>query len=520
MAVPSSQPQSPGDHPQVPTPDTSNVHEKESLLSETDKAFNVREVASGDVGTIVTDKRRTRPSIFGALKDAAGEWTQENVETVKGLEVFQKPVVPTVTPGTERKAIIEKAVSTPHQEAQDDHTAVIQRIKTFQSDAERVTGRSFIIKKNESAQKGWSHIMGKEDEKTMPSSGKDFPEVQHIHREDITSQAHNQPIAPTVNMRLDMPLPPEQSPTSTAPAPQPVPTPAPKPIPTPVPKPVPVPVPTPKPVPIPEPIKEKPLPLKWNAPRTAEPAPEPIIVEREAPRSIPRDSEPRAATVRQGPVISRFAIVFVVVLIVFSGIGGGVYYFMTREPVVAGVAVPAFMTVDKKVALPLSNDKTTLLSSLRATLERENATLLHIYLVFENKDTEGETLATAEDIFGILEPRTSGAFIRSLDERMMLGGVRTDTLEPYMLLKSNAFDVAFAGMLEWESFMIADLAPYFGTPLSTSLAFTDKTITNHNVRVLIDAEGKERITYGFVNRNTIILTTTSAAFEKLLTALQ
>jgi hypothetical protein len=525
MAIPQppqSQPSQGNDGPKIP--DTSHIHEKESLLSDSEHAFNVTHAATGEVGTIVTDKRRKRQSLFGVIKDAANEWTTENAEAVKGLEVFQKPVIPKVIPGSERKEIIEKAVMTPQAEAQDDHKVMIERIKTFKTDAERVTGRPFIIKK-EGAQKkkGWSHIIGdeKEDEKELPSSGKNFPEVQHIHREDVTSQAHNQPVAPTVRTRVHMDLPPlpkqDTEPVTTTSAPQPEPY---------------VP-PAPKPIAPPESIAEPVLPAKQAPEKIPESEPAQQKPEKEAVQRPNIPTEPDAVLNAIRPRFAFVAAIAIVMLLALGGIGTGAYLFLNREPVVAGVVVPAFVKADERQVLAFSNDRTKLLTDLRTNIDSSNAEFLHLYFIFEKNSDGVETLVMTQDFFGVLQPRTSGAFMRSLDERMMLGGVSVSEMEPFMLLKSNAFDTAFAGMLEWEAFMSADLAPFFGEPVSrsfnpdarssnrtTALAFADKTIANHNVRVLYDEAGNERIVYGFVNRNTIIITSTGAAFEKILGALQ
>lgn len=505
--------------------------EKESLLANRDDAFDVARASRDEVGTIVTDKRRKRQSFFGVIKDAANEWTDEKAETVKGLEVFQKPEVPKVAPGSERKDIIEKAVATPRAQAQDDHKVVMERIKTFQQDAERVTGRPFIMKKDAGKAPTWSHIVGGEEpqEQPLPTAGKKFPQVQHIHREDVTSQSHNQSIAPTVRTRSEVTLPqapaPEEQPSPTSVAPTPTAPVAEKAAPPPPPQ---------RATPAPAPVPQQQAPV----PQPAAPAPTftrtPIVTPRQTPEASSSKPAP-APTPASVPNGLGRAVMFVsLIVILFAGIGSGAYYSLVmREPVVAGVVVPSFLRADAREALPLPNTRETLLQNLSGTIDASGAEFLHVYFIFQS-DEDTETLATSADVFGVLAPRVSSAFIRSLDERMMHGGVRSaGTMEPFILVKSNAFDTAFAGMLEWEAFMSADLAPLFGEPVArsfnpdartddrtTRLAFVDRVVENHNVRVLYDESGNERITYGFVNRNTIILTSTHAAFAKIVDALE
>jgi hypothetical protein len=101
--------------------------------------------------------------------------------------------------------------------------------------------------------------------------------------------------------------------------------------------------------------------------------------------------------------------------------------------------------------------------------------------------------------------------------------------EPYIVMKVTGFDAAFAGMLEWERSMSADLSPLFGpTVVETfdSSARTDTQVreaffqdviaSNKNARILLDEEGEERIIYTFINQQTIIITTTKKALERLM----
>jgi hypothetical protein len=134
--------------------------------------------------------------------------------------------------------------------------------------------------------------------------------------------------------------------------------------------------------------------------------------------------------------------------------------------------------------------------------------------------------AGAELILQVLEPRTLGSFTRSIKE-ITFGG--TQNSQPFIILKSTSFDVAFAGMLDWEQTISADLSPLFGTPVTETFdssartdsqvrsAYFKDTITgNKSVRLLLDENGKDRIVYTFINQNTILITTNRESLETLI----
>ena len=148
-------------------------------------------------GTIVTDKKRRGGNVFSVLRSAAGQWAGDKTDAVKNMEVFQRPEAPKVRPGTERKEVIQKAVHNVQQVAHDDHKAVLQRIKTFQQDAERITGKPFTIKPREgNTEASWTHVVGDGDDASA-SVVREEVETPVVRREKITASG----TAPQVDER-------------------------------------------------------------------------------------------------------------------------------------------------------------------------------------------------------------------------------------------------------------------------------------------------------------------------------
>jgi hypothetical protein len=88
-------------------------------------------------------------------------------------------------------------------------------------------------------------------------------------------------------------------------------------------------------------------------------------------------------------------------------------------------------------------------------------------------------------------------------------------------------------MLGWEEAMSADLAPLFGSPVSSSYNpevrtdtgtseayFKDVIAVNKNARLLVDENGDDRIIYTFIDKNTVVITTTREALSEIVPLLK
>jgi hypothetical protein len=73
----------------------------------------------------------------------------------------------------------------------------------------------------------------------------------------------------------------------------------------------------------------------------------------------------------------------------------------------------------------------------------------------------------------------------------------------------------FGALLGWEKTMADDLAAVLSTGDATSDSFTDKTIGQTDVRILSD-NGTPILVYGFIGKNTVVLTQDLTAFTSLL----
>ncbi len=119
--------------------------------------------------------------------------------------------------------------------------------------------------------------------------------------------------------------------------------------------------------------------------------------------------------------------------------------------------------------------------------------------------------------------------MRNISLNSTVGIIHAGTqTRPFFVMRVASYDAAFAGMLRWEKTIGNDmniLYPKYRDMSSTTSAtstqftiapsFVDKIITNHDVRVLSDSEGRSILMYGFLNKKTLIIARNAPAFTEI-----
>ena len=163
-----------------------------------------------------------------------------------------------------------------------------------------------------------------------------------------------------------------------------------------------------------------------------------------------------------------------------------------------------------------------MLSALNNTKQNAPENLTHIYTTITEAGG-GQRVATPSDELAVLALRMPGSLTRSITN-LNFGLRRTgDETVSFIILKTESFDTAFAGMFNWERFMSADLTPFFGNTVNKSLdlqsrtntqivdaEFVDAYVNNRHIRTLYDETGTERIVYGIIDQHTIVITENQA----------
>src|SRR5690606_28861342 len=136
------------------------------------------------------------------------------------------------------------------------------------------------------------------------------------------------------------------------------------------------------------------------------------------------------------------------------------------QEIVTAYEVPSLVQATIQTPIALSGQREQLLLEL-ASRVMQNGGVSQMY------PTINERPASAQEILAVLSFQAPGSFTRSIRE-ITFGAVTT---EPYIIMKATSFDVAFAGMLEWEKTMSADLSPLYGTTVTESFDPSARTDT-------------------------------------------
>lgn len=254
----------------------------------------------------------------------------------------------------------------------------------------------------------------------------------------------------------------------------------------------------------------------------------PHIAAAEASRNARRISPaPAASHVALSP--RPFAIAGIVIVATIA-VGGFGFFWYTRHGTLeetSAISVATFMKIDAQKSMPFSEDRDALLDALGTAAHASASGVTQIYPARAAAEGETARAVSTSAFLAVLDPRAPGSFTRNLDEGMMFGAY--NATDPFFIFKTNQFDTAFAGMLAWEPYMSSDLAPLFGTPVTASrdrtlrtadqagpARFVDDTVDGVDVRILSDRTGAERLLYAFLDKNTIIITTSREALAELI----
>jgi hypothetical protein len=255
---------------------------------------------------------------------------------------------------------------------------------------------------------------------------------------------------------------------------------------------------------------------------------EPVHVELAHVQQTPSTTQAYAETPYQGeqklPIIYFVAVILAASLL---GIGISYYFFVVRnapvQQIVVEYKVPQLLFTSDQVPFRFGEDRRQSLQVIKDFVDRSQ-TVSQLYPTVIEEGIEKP--APTQTIISELQFQAPGSFTRTISE-ITFGG--TPQRQPFIILKVTSFDTAFAGILEWEKTMSADLTPLFGEVVINSFDpsartdtqvreafFKDVIASNKNARLLLDEEGEDRIVYTFTNQNTILITTNREALDELL----
>ena len=301
-------------------------------------------------------------------------------------------------------------------------------------------------------------------------------------------------------------------------------------IPTPITPPAPEPAPIPEPEPEPEPENYSSIPKQTIYTGQNFETETPIKVEEEkSPRNFSR----------------KLFMLLLSVIFIGSGLGGG-YYLYQRSPLAVTpptpttTKIPSILNPESQKIIPVGSLKMDAFAQkIQNLITSENiGDQKTTEYIFTQAVSSTTLRVTGPDFIEILGYSAPEIFKRSLLNNWMFGvyGQEAEKV-PYIILKTNFFQNAFAGILRWETTMpdeFATLLNYkekirtlsrtgsstIATYFSVKGKFEDRVVLNRDVREFI-TEGKETLLlYSFIDKDTLVITTSKPVLKSIIEKLE
>jgi hypothetical protein len=527
---------------------------KASILTNPSHGVSVGDEADAATeATVITDTKRSKFSITAAVTKSMSGWFQNKKDTITGKN---KPKY-TVPQADRRKGVIQKATSMTGRTSTADHAEVLKRLRANKQTAGIVPVTTPKIVASEPT---WDSAALVPATAPTPKTPTTLP-VQTITSEPIVVHTPKPVVASVPPLPKIVPTIPQggrpAKPVVSVPVISPTPASVPE-IQRPAITPITPELPRVTPAAIAKIIPTRPViprvapphataptvttivrplitPTVPTTPRSAAMSIAPSVVETVPEIILAASPVPPAAATKKTnapkniqPKISlRFRLQNIFThtdrIVISGGIvataiiiaGLGYRYYLQRDsdtPLATQTetAVPVFnqMTFDTKPVT--ASSKEVIVAALQSAAASPDSSSEISFI-----DPVSSTTLGVDTFFSLFGVTTLTAF-KSTITKVALGAYRG---EPWLLLRVTDTPTAQGGMFDWESRMSTDLSPVYGTVVTakknTITDFIDTAISGIDVRVLQDEQNKERITYGFVAPNYILITTTTSTWLNL-----
>jgi len=212
--------------------------------------------------------------------------------------------------------------------------------------------------------------------------------------------------------------------------------------------------------------------------------------------------------------------------ILIAGGGAGLYFIYQKtnapKPTTITVKRQTIINIEAEKVLDINNfDRPKIIAAINAekiSLPKNLSMVTNINFIKKTGATTTEAVV-AGDFLKQLQIQAGTPFIRALEPDFVFGFHNIGQPEPFLILKTNAYDFAYNGMLRWENYIAADLGPIFLATTTVSF-FEDKIIYNKDTRVLRGNDGVIHLLYSFNDKNTIIVATNETTFKNLIVRLR
>jgi hypothetical protein len=253
-----------------------------------------------------------------------------------------------------------------------------------------------------------------------------------------------------------------------------------------------------------------------------------------------------------------FAFSFVLILIA-GGAAYAAYWYVSQNTVIPTItqSVPSLVFADDRQAV--SGEGSALMQAIvdAAGIPLSDGQVRVLY-VTQSTSTPDKQLVTfplpGGRLLGALQLSAPDILLRNIAPESTVGIVHAGSeTRAFFILRVLSYERTFAGMLNWEGTIQSELAalyPEYPKPptpapvvatttkivkgkkvvaTTTTVApapfilgphFVDKVASNHDVRALIDGQGRTILLYGYRDKDTLIIARNEAAFAELTSRLE
>ena len=189
--------------------------------------------------------------------------------------------------------------------------------------------------------------------------------------------------------------------------------------------------------------------------------------------------------------------VFMVILSLLLVGGGlvGAYYLYSKSPVSIKYPTPtptantpsSIVSRDSYVLLPIDNlNQATIISRIKNEIDKNQpaGTIKEIIPIVTDTNSNKLRISTS-DMIGRLNITATDILTRTLTPQWMLGvySDQNGQKSVFVIVTTNFFQNAFAGMLQWERVMADDLRLFVAPPNITGISNTDSNSTYSNYQI-------------------------------------
>lgn len=190
----------------------------------------------------------------------------------------------------------------------------------------------------------------------------------------------------------------------------------------------------------------------------------------------------------------------------------------------SGLIVRGIIKVDYGADVTIQRGTTlaALIQGAKANRNLKTDQLLGIN-VYNPNDNGTTPYLTSQQMLVAIASRAPDSIRKALDNDFVIGYSGPDNT-PYLILTTKDFAKAFAGMLAWETSLYDDFATIFSLPIDETASsiqrpaynYKDGLILSRDVRILSSNGNKPPIYYSFVDKNTILITTSDVATKRII----